>query len=54
VFIIVAVGAQVFPVRSVRGIVVVISVFVVDREQMSRLEVELFGALGTDEAVNLQ
>ena len=53
-FIIVAIGAQVFPVRSVRGIVVVISVFVVHREQMSRLDVELSGALGADEPVNLQ
>jgi hypothetical protein len=38
-FIIVAVRAQVFPVRPVRGIVMVISVFVVHREQVSRLEV---------------
>ncbi len=53
-FIIVAVCAQVFPVRPVRGIVVVISVFVVHREQMSRLDVELSGALGADEPVNLQ
>lgn len=53
-FIIVAVRAQVFPVRPVRGIVVVISVFVVHREQMSRLDVELSGAFGTDEPVNLQ
>jgi hypothetical protein len=53
-FIIVAVRAQVFPVRPVRGIVMVISVFVVHREQVSRLEVELSGTFGTDEPVNLQ
>ncbi len=53
-FIIVAVSAQVFPVRPVRGVVVVIPVFVVHRKQVSRFEVELSGALGTDEPVNLQ
>ena len=53
-FIIVAVGAQVFPVRSVRGIVVVISVFVVHGEQVSGLNVELSGAFGANEPVNLQ
>ncbi len=53
-FIIVAVRAEVFPIRPVRGIVVVIPVFVVHREQVSCLEVELSGALGTDEPVNLQ
>ena len=31
-FVIVAIGAQIFPVRTVRGIVVVIAVFVVHRE----------------------
>jgi len=54
VFVIVAVRAQVFPVRPVRGIVVVISVFVVYCEQVSCLEVELSGAFGANEPVNLQ
>jgi len=54
VFIIVAVHAQIFPVRPVRGIVVVVPVFVVYREQVSCFEVELSGALGADEAVNLE
>ena len=53
-FIIVAVHPEVFPIRPVRGIVVVIPVFVVHREQVPRLEVELSGALGTNEPVNLQ
>ncbi len=53
-FIIVAVFAQVFPVRPVRGIVVVIPIFVVYGEQVSRLEVELSGALGTDKPINFQ
>ena len=52
-FIIVAVYAEVFPVRSVRRIVVVIAVFVVHREQVSGLEVEFSGAFGTNEPVNL-
>ncbi len=53
-FIIVAVRAEVFPVRPIWGIVVVISVFVVHREQVSRLKVEFSGALGANEPVNLQ
>lgn len=53
-FIIMAVYAEVFPVRSVRWIVVVIAVFMVHREQMSGLEVEFSGAFGTNEPVNLQ
>ena len=31
-FIIVAIGAEVFPIRSVRGIIVVIAIFVVHGE----------------------
>ena len=53
-FIIVAVHAQVFPVRPVWGIVVVIPVFMVHREQVSRFEAELSGAFGTNESVNFQ
>lgn len=53
-FIIVAVDAKIFPVRPVRRIVVVIPVFVVHREHVPRLEVELSGAFGTNEPVNLQ
>lgn len=44
---------QVFPVRSIRGIVVVIAILVVHREEMPGLEVELSGAFGADEPVNL-
>jgi len=54
VFIIMTVGAQVFPVRPVRGIVVVIAVFVMHRQEMSRLAIELSSAFGADEPVNLQ
>ena len=53
-FIIVAIGAEVFPVRSVRGIIVVIAVFVMHREQVSGFIVKLFSTFGTNEPVNLQ
>lgn len=53
-FIIVAIRAEVLPIRPVRGIVVVISVFVMHREQVSRFDVELSGALRADEPVHLQ
>lgn len=53
-FIIVAVDAEVFPIRAVRGIVMVIAVFVVHREQVSGLEVEFSGAFGTNEPVKLE
>ena len=53
-FIIVAVYAEVLPVRPVRRIVVVIAVFMVHREQVSGLEVKFSGAFGTNEPVNLQ
>jgi len=54
VLIIVAVSAQVFPVRPIRRVVVVIPVFVVHGKQVPCLDVELPGALGTDEPMNLQ
>ncbi len=53
-FIIVAVYAEVFPIRSVLGIVMVIAVFVVHREQVSGLEVKLSGAFGANEPVNFE
>ena len=51
-FIIVAVGAKVFPVRPVGRIVVVISVFVMHREEMFGEVSKLSGAFGTDKTVN--
>jgi hypothetical protein len=54
VFIVVTVNTQVFPVRSVRRIIQVISVFVVDRQEMPRLFVELPSAFGADEAMDLE
>ena len=53
-FILVAVDAQVFPVRAVRRIVPAVPVFMVHSEQMPSLVVELPGALGAYESVNLE
>ena len=53
-FIIVAIYAEVLPVRSVRRIVVVIAVFMVHREQVSGLEIEFSSTFGANQAVNLQ
>ena len=43
-----AVGTEVFPVASVRGIVLGIAVFVVDREEMEVRAVKLPAALGAN------
>ena len=51
---IVAVNAEVFPVRSVRRVVPVISVFVVDGEEMAHLVIKLPSASGTDETVDIK
>lgn len=53
-FVIVAVNTEVFPVRSVGRIVKVISVFVVNRQEMPCLFVELSPAFGADEAMDLE
>ena len=53
-FILVAVDAEVFPVRAVSGIVPAVPVFVVHSEQMPGLVVELPGALGAYESVNFK
>jgi len=54
VFVIVAVNAEVFPVGSIGRIVQVISVFVVDGQEMSRLFIKFSAALGADEAMDLE
>jgi len=54
VFIIVTVNAQVFPVRPVRRIIQVISIFVVDRQKISCFFIKLSSAFGTDEAMYLE
>jgi len=54
VFVIMAVGAEVFPVAAVGGIVVVIAILVVDGEQVQVVTLELPAAFGADPAVQLQ
>jgi hypothetical protein len=49
-----AVNAEVFPVRSVRRVVQVISVFVVDGEEMAHLVIKLPSASGTDETMDIE
>lgn len=53
-FIIVAIHAEVFPVRSVRRIVVMIAVFVVYGEQVPVFNIEFSGTFGTNEPMNPQ
>ena len=53
-FVIVTVDAEVFPVGPVGRVVQVISVFVVDRQEMPRLFIELPPAFGADEAMDLE
>ena len=51
-FIIVAVSTQVFPVGSIRGIVPVISIFVMYGQEVSIFVRELSPAFSTDKSVN--
>ena len=51
-FVIVAVKAEVFPVRSVLGVVVMISVLMMNSQEVPVLTLELSAALGTDEAMD--
>ncbi len=54
VLIFMTVDAEVFPVRSVGGIVVAVAVLVVDGQEVPVLLVELPAAFGADEAVDLK
>jgi hypothetical protein len=54
VFILVAVYAEVFPVRAVRGIVPVVPVFMVHSKQMSVFILEIFATFGAYQSVNTQ
>jgi hypothetical protein len=54
VFILVAVHAQIFPVGAVRGIVPVVSVFMVYSKQVYVFMVELTTAFGAYQSVNAQ
>ncbi len=53
-FVVVAVNAQVFPVRSIGRVVQVITIFVVDGQEMPCLFVELSPAFGTDETMDFE
>ena len=50
--IIMAIHAQVFPVRAVRGIIKVVTVFMVHGQQLLIFVGELPGALGANESVD--
>ncbi len=52
VFIVVAVDAQIFPVRTIRGVILRVSIFVVDRQEVSVFIAELSCTFSTDESVN--
>jgi hypothetical protein len=54
VFVIVAVNTEVLPVGSVGRIIQVISIFVVDRQEMPRVFIELPPAFGADQAMYLE
>ena len=54
VLIVVAVDAQVFPIRAIGGIVVVIPIFMMDGEQTFIGLVELSATLRANQPVNLQ
>jgi hypothetical protein len=54
VFILMAVHAEVFPVRAVRGIVTVVSVFMMHSQQVSVFIVELSTTFGAYQSVNTQ
>jgi hypothetical protein len=53
-FVVMAVDTKIFPVGTVRRIVVVIAVSMVDSEEVSVRIIKLTGALGTDETVNAE
>jgi hypothetical protein len=54
VFIIMAVDAKVFPIGTVRRVVIMVSVFMMYCQEVSVFVVKLPGTLGADEAVDLQ
>lgn len=51
---IVAVNAEIFPVRAIGRVVQVISIFVVDSEKMTGLVVKLSSTSGADETVDVE
>ena len=53
-FVIMAVNAQIFPIRPVRRIIHVIPIFMVHRQEMPRFLIELSSTLGADETIYLE
>ena len=54
VLIVVAIDAEVFPVRAVRGIISGVPVFMMDSQEVPVFRFKLPSAFGTDETVNLK
>lgn len=52
-FVVMAVDTEILPVRPIKGIIQVIPILVVYREEMSVFVIKLPSAFGTDDAVNL-
>jgi len=52
--IIMTVDAEVFPVAAILGVVVVVAVLVVDRQQLQVFTFKLAATLGADPAMNLE
>jgi hypothetical protein len=52
--VLVAIDAQVFPVRTIGGIIQMISVFVMHRKKVPVFDIEFPPALGADQTMNLQ
>ncbi len=52
--IVMAVDTEIFPVRSIRRIIQMISIFMMYGEKVPRFLIKLSPALGTDEAVYLE
>jgi hypothetical protein len=53
-FIIVAMGAEILPIRSIGGVIVVVAVPVMYGQEVEARLIELTTALGADRAMDLQ
>jgi len=54
VFVIVAINTQVLPVRSIGRVIQMISIFVVDGQEVPGLFIKFSAALGTDETMDFE
>ena len=53
-FVVMTVAAEVFPIRSIRGIMVMVPIFMMHGEQTAMLLVKLPATFGTHQPVHLQ